>query len=211
MKTIFRFFLKGMAVTLPLVLTLYLLYWMGTSAEKAAQSFLQRAIEADAYIPGMGIAVAVAVVIAAGILTEFWIVRKLIGLFESLLMKLPVVKTIYGGIRDLMGFLSSVSEEKKSGKVVMVNLAGGIRILGFVTRESFRDLPGGIGDADCVAVYLPMSYQLGGFTLTVPRTAVEPVAMPAEDAMRFALTAWMTRDESDEDGLQGMKEKVVEK
>lgn len=195
MKMIFRFFLKGLAVTLPITLTLYLLFWMGTSAEKAAQLLLKRAIEADAYIPGMGIAVAVAVVIAAGILTEFWIVRKLIDLLEALIMRLPVVKTIYGGIRDLMGFLSSVSEEKKSGKVVMVNLAGGVRILGFVTRESFGDLPDGIGSPDGVAVYLPMSYQLGGFTLTVPRSAVEPVAMPAEDAMRFALTAWMTREE----------------
>ena len=64
-----------------------------------------------------------------------------------------------------------------------------------MTRQEFAGLPEGIGDENKVAVYLPMSFQLGGFTVMVPREALEPVAMLIEEAMKFALTAGVaTRD-----------------
>jgi uncharacterized membrane protein len=66
-----------------------------------------------------------------------------------------------------------------------------LRLIGFITREDFGDLPVGIGGDDAVAVYLPMSYQIGGFTTMVPRSAVQPVDMSIEQAMRFAVTAGM--------------------
>ena len=76
------------------------------------------------------------------------------------------------------------------GQVVTVTLhEGGPRLLGFLTRESLNDLPEGLGGEGTVAVYLPMSYQIGGYTLILPRSAVTPVEMGIEDAMRFAVTA----------------------
>ena len=77
--------------------------------------------------------------------------------------------------------------------VVMVRLAaGGPELLGFLTREEFGDLPVGFA-SDQVAVYLPMSYAFGGFTVLVPRAQVRPVPMPAEQALRFCVTAGVSR------------------
>jgi uncharacterized membrane protein len=91
-----------------------------------------------------------------------------------------------------MGFFGG-SDKGKFNKVVMVSLGGtGARILGLVTREDFGSLPAGIGGDDRVAVYLPMSYQVGGFTAIVPRSAIEQVEMSMEEAMRFAVTAGMS-------------------
>ena len=51
----------------------------------------------------------------------------------------------------------------------------------------------GTGGADKVAVYLPMSYQLGGFTVIVPRSRIREVPMKAEEALRFCVTAGVSR------------------
>ena len=75
-------------------------------------------------------------------------------------------------------------------QVVSVKLPGtDWRLLGFVTRAEFDDLPAGIGAAGEIAVYLPMSYQVGGYTAIVPRDSARPVEMSREDAMKFILTA----------------------
>jgi uncharacterized membrane protein len=89
-----------------------------------------------------------------------------------------------------MDFVSG-DKQRQMNRVVMVDMAadGSHRLIGFVTREKFDDLPGGIGSSDQVAVYLPMSYQLGGYTVLMPRDRVHAVDMPIEQAMRFALTA----------------------
>ena len=73
-----------------------------------------------------------------------------------------------------------------------MTLAPGIHALGILTRDSLADLPEGLAEEDAVAVYMPMSYQIGGYTAFVPRKLVEPVEMSVEDAMRFAVTAGMT-------------------
>ena len=62
-------------------------------------------------------------------------------------------------------------------------------MLGFVTRSDFADLPPGVGTPAEVAVYLPMSYGIGGYTVISPRTAITPLDMSREDAMKFLLTA----------------------
>ncbi len=68
------------------------------------------------------------------------------------------------------------------------------RLMGLVTRESFDDLPEGIGDDQTVAVYLPMSYQLGGFTIMVPKDKIHPVDMTVDRAMQFLLTAGVSAE-----------------
>ena len=74
-------------------------------------------------------------------------------------------------------------------KVVSLDLPGNMRVLGFITRADFSDAPAGIARTDEVAVYLPMSYQIGGYTVFVPKSACTPVEMSREEAMKFILTA----------------------
>jgi uncharacterized membrane protein len=61
--------------------------------------------------------------------------------------------------------------------------------MGFVTRREFGDMPAGVGREGEVAVYLPMSYQIGGYTVFLPREQAVPVLMSREEAMKFILTA----------------------
>jgi uncharacterized membrane protein len=87
------------------------------------------------------------------------------------------------------------SGDQESGmlQVVSVQYPGTqMKLLGFITRTDFSDLPQGVAGADDVAVYLPMSYQVGGYTVIVPRAQVTAIEMARDEAMRFVLTAGLT-------------------
>jgi uncharacterized membrane protein len=71
----------------------------------------------------------------------------------------------------------------------MIDLGEGARAIGFVTRKDCSGLPAQVAGPGCVAVYFPMSYQIGGYTLYLPREKLRTVDMPIEEAMRLALTA----------------------
>jgi uncharacterized membrane protein len=193
MKRITATFLRGLATVLPIVLTVYVLYWLAISAEALLGRPLKLLLPDWMYWPGLGIAAGVVLVFAAGLAMELYVARRLWGMLEGVVLQVPVVKTVYAAIKDFAGFVSQSSGDKGMGQVVRVRIAEDMHLIGFVTRESFRDGPWGLGATDTIAVYLPMSYQIGGYTVLLPRRLVEPVDMSVEDALRFAVTAGMSR------------------
>jgi uncharacterized membrane protein len=154
---------------------------------------LRLLLPAGWYWPGLGIAAAAALVFMVGLAMEVYVARRVLGMLERLVLQVPLVKTVYAAIKDFAGFVSESSRDKGMGQVVRVRFAENMHLIGFVTREDFRDAPLGLAQADTVAVYLPMSYQIGGYTVLLPRRLVEPVDMSVEDALRFAVTAGMSR------------------
>ena len=118
-----------------------------------------------------------------------YIVRRLFEFSEKLLLKVPLIKTIYGALRDFFSLFAGQDDEVAL-QVVTVQVPGSdMRLMGFVTRDHFSDLPDGIAVEGDVAVYLPMSYQIGGYTVFMPRSQITPIAMSREQAMRFVVTA----------------------
>lgn len=191
MKKIGTLFLQGLIAILPIALTLYLIYWLAVSAE----SILRFVIPADYYLPGMGVTAGFLITLGIGVLLRIWVFRKVFSLGEALVQQIPGIKSLYGSVRDLVGFFDS-SKKKSFDKTVMVKLDNeNFRLMGLVTRDDFADLPEGIGDENTVAVYLPMSYQLGGFTVMVPKNRTEPVDMKVDEAMQFVLTAGVSAEQ----------------
>jgi uncharacterized membrane protein len=194
MKAISKLFIQGLMAILPIALTLYLIYWLATSAESVLGRVIRYVI-GDAYVPGLGVLFGFLITLGVGVLLQLWLFRKVFSLGETLLQRIPGIKSLYGSIRDLVGFFDS-SKQKDFDKTVMVAVGDeNTRLMGLVTRESFDDLPEGIGDDRTVAVYLPMSYQLGGFTVMVPRDKIHPIDMKVDQAMQFVLTAGVSAED----------------
>ena len=194
MKRIIRKLLAGLATILPVLITAYLIYWLARSAEKSLGSLIRLILPEGLYWPGMGIAAAIVLIFVVGLLMQAWGVRSLVAWVERIVLRIPFIKTVYGAVRDLIGF---ITQGKDSGlrQVVAVTIGDkNIQLIGFVTREDLTDLPKEIGGQDKIAVYLPMSYQLGGYTVIVPRSAVKPVDMSLEEATRFVLTGGVTAE-----------------
>ena len=181
-----RIFLTGLLTVLPVVATIYFMVWLVGIAERVFGKPLQWLIP-DGYQTGMGIVIAFAIVFGVGVLMREYFFNRLFRSLERVLLGMPLVRSIYGALRDMLGLFAGHKEP--SLEVVAVTLPGTqLRLLGFVTRMDFADLPAGIAAEGDVAVYLPMSYQIGGYTVFVPRAMLQPVAMSREDAMKFILT-----------------------
>jgi uncharacterized membrane protein len=200
MHSLGKLFLKGLAVVIPVMLTIAILWWMAAGSERLLGGLLTRIMPEGWYVPGLGLASAIAMITLIGLLSHILIFQKLLEFSEGILNRLPLVKTIYTAIKDFIGYFSPDQEDRFS-KVVLVRLPGqDVQVMGFVTREAFHDLPFTPAAEDPVAVYLPMSYMIGGYTLMLPRSCLDPVDMPFEDAMRLALTGGITqRNERDQD------------
>ena len=193
MNTLGKLFLKGLAVVIPVTLTLAILWWMATSAEQLMGTVLKFTLPAGWYVPGMGLVSGIALITLIGLLSHVLIFQKMFNLGEAIFNRLPLVKTIYTAIKDFIGYLNPGKDSRMS-KVVMVQLPGqSFQLIGFVTREQFDDLPFTPTAEDPVAVYLPMSYMVGGYTLFLPRDSLTPLDIPFEQAMRLVLTGAVTK------------------
>ena len=181
-----RIFITGLLTVLPVIATLYFVLWVLSLLEQFFGKQVRLLIPDAWYRTGMGLVVAIAVVFVVGVLMHAILFRRLFARGERLLLEIPLVRSVYAALRDLLGLFS---EHKESLQVVSLDLPGNLRVLGFITRADFSDAPPGIARAGEVAVYLPMSYQIGGYTVFVPRSACTPVEMSREEAMKFILTA----------------------
>lgn len=183
---------SGLVVVMPISLTLWLLWWFGSSTESILRRVITLVIPVEYYRPGMGIVAAVLLLLAAGFLLNALLVRRMLTAWEALLDHIPVVKTIYGAIRDFTKLLPTDGKRRDLKRVVLARF-GDARLVGFVTRDDASELGIVAPEDGLVAVYFPMSYQIGGYTLFLPRDCLTAVDMTLEDAMRFVVTAGMSR------------------
>lgn len=194
MNTLGKLFLKGLAVIIPVTLTLAILWWLARGAETFLGGLLMRVMPEGWYIPGMGVVSALAGTVLVGLLTHVILFQRLFAIGDAVFHRLPLVKTIYSALKDFVGYLSPDGKVAMS-KVVLVRLPGQeFEQIGFVTREDFSRLPLPLTVEEPVAVYLPMSYQIGGYTLFLPRACLTPLDMSFEDGMKLVLTGAVTRE-----------------
>jgi uncharacterized membrane protein len=185
MRKIWNTMLKGLVALLPVGLTVYLVYWLAVAAETLFSRVLKLVIPDSAYWPGLGLVAGLLLLYATGLAVSAYVVRRVLRMSDELFARIPVVKTLYMAIRDFMRFFPSSGKGSDLKRVVLVPFGPG-KIIGFVTAESSRAL-GLQQPEDAVAVYLPMSYMVGGYTVFLPRELIEPTTLTVEAGMRIAL------------------------
>ncbi|MFC1719944.1 DUF502 domain-containing protein [Pseudomonadota bacterium] len=188
MNALGKLFLKGLVVVIPVSLTMAIMWWLAREAEQLLGGLLKAFLPEGWYIPGMGVVSAMAITILIGLLTHIILFQKLFAFGDTVFQRLPLVKTIYSALKDFIAYLSPDSQIGLS-KVVLVKIPGQeFEQLGFVTREDFSRLPVQLTVEDPIAVYLPMSYQIGGYTLFLPRYCLTPLDMSFEEGMKLVIT-----------------------
>ncbi|MDP1530723.1 MAG: DUF502 domain-containing protein [Rhodoferax sp.] len=192
MKNLYKYFFRGLITILPVALTVYLLYiflaWMETLT-----LWVLRPLIGSFYIPGMGLVFGIASIVLIGFLVSRQSVRRLLSFAELPFTNLPVVKSIYSSLKSFADYFSPAGADSGQSVVILRMPGHEMEIVGLITRRGFADLPEGFLPGNRVAVYLPMGYMIGGYTVFVPIEWVQPIAMSVEEAMRSSLIAWMAR------------------
>ena len=178
---------------MPVSVVVFFIYWIGSVAEHALGGVLNAVLPESFYLPGMGLLAGLIMAIGVGLLLNLWLFKRMVEMVEGWMARVPLMKTVLGGIKDLMAFLAK-GNKINSGKnyVVKVDFGNDIHLLGIMTRKDLTGTglePMGVGHC---AVYIPISYQLGGYTIYLPRSKLSPINMSVEDALRFAITAGMS-------------------
>lgn len=174
MRLLVRYFFRGLLVFVPAVLTIAIVVavfrtvdaWMGLP------------------IPGAGFLATIAIIVLVGALASNFVTKRLFELVEGLFRRLPFVKLLYSAIRDVTDAFVGERKGFERPVVVTVDEASGIKVVGFLTRDSLADA----GFPEHVSVYLPQSYNFAGHLLVVPRRLVAPLAARGADAMAFVVS-----------------------
>ncbi len=201
MKSLTRALLTGLSLLLPVVLSLQLALWLIVTVERWLRSLLQFALPEQSYVPGMAAFMFVVLAILIGLSARMWLLGQLWKLPGRLLEHVPVVSYLYNTIKDFVDMMGGKNFSDQS--VVWVTLPNSnARLMGIITKRggsADSRLSQLIGDNE-VAVYLPMSYQAGGYMLVVPEDQTERIDMEPGDALRLIMSAGL--------GQKGMKTSV---
>ena len=178
MKRFTKYFFEGLLFLTPIVVTLYVLYFVFSKIDHIFRF----------KIPGLGFLVTVALVTAIGFLVSTFFARGIALMIDNLFGRMPLTKMIYTSIKDLIN--AFVGEKKSFNKPVLVTLIPGsaAQVIGFVTRESLESL----GLEGSVAVYLPQSYNFAGNLIIVPKEHVTALTADSGSVMAFIVSGGVT-------------------
>ncbi|MEK3990870.1 DUF502 domain-containing protein [Robertmurraya sp. FSL R5-0851] len=188
MKSILKSFVNGILTIVPIILVIYVTYKTFMFLDGLLGGFLKQYFK-ESYVPGIGILATLVLITILGFLSTKFVTGTIFRIIDRLLEKIPFVKTVYSVIKDTVH--SFLGEKKSFSKVALVTVPGtNMKSLGFVTAEDLDVFYEPL--SDYIAVYVPQTFQVAGFTFLIKKEDVEFIDVKPEDAMKFILSGGMT-------------------
>jgi len=193
MKRIIGFFFQGVLFTVPIAVTLFVIYKIFILVDGILSPIINEVLPFQ--IPGLGLVIILSLLTFFGFLGSTIIMRPIFSYFERLVEKAPLAKIIYSAVKDLLQ--AFVGNKKSFDKPVLVRLEkdSDVQKMGFITRDDLTEL--GL-DNDHVAVYLPHSYAWSGNQFIVPRENITPLNVSAATVMKFIVSGGVTKLDNDQ-------------
>ncbi len=187
-------FLSGVAVVLPFAVTVWLLYSFVRFVDTSVAPLLPERLAGFAEaIPGVGLAVAVVALIVLGALAGNFLGRMLVREGERLVEQLPLVRSIYGGAKQVFKQVASPERQSFKEAVLIEFPRPGLWTIGFVTNDSPAEVTEGLGQ-NWVCVYVPQApIPTTGFIMYAPRDQLRSIALGPEEALKRVLSLGSAR------------------
>ncbi len=173
-------FFRGLLIVVPPAITIFVVHWLFELTESSIGKFL------PAQIPGFGLVIVLVLIWIVGVLSRNFLSKKIIDIFDAIIGKIPIVKFIYGSVKQVTKALFETDSSFKN--VVLVPYRGAY-VLGFQMLTVPEPVRKKLGD-DYVCVYMPWSMNMtAGMNFFVKKSDLIPVDMLPPDAFQFILTA----------------------
>lgn len=172
-----QYFLRGILVISPLLLTVALLIWLFRKVDGL--------LNPQVTTPGLGLALVLFAVVLIGWVSSFFLVQRIFSVVDRGLELTPGVSFIYSSLRDFLE--AFVGNKRRFTEAVLVNVhADEVWLVGFMTDEDLDAF--GLG-AKFVSVYVPQAYNVAGQLYLVKRERVRPIGhLTPADVMKYAVT-----------------------
>ena len=187
-----RYFLAGILVTSPILITVYVTWLIITFIDAQVAGMLPESLDFTKklphQIPGLGLIISIIVITFIGAITPGFIGRTLLRVGERILDNTPVVRSIYGAIKQIMETVMSTNSESFREVVLVEYPRKGIWVIGFVTGETKGEVQT-LNKETLINVFIPTTPNpTSGFLLFVPKKDLIYMKMKVEDAVKMVIS-----------------------
>ncbi len=184
LKKLQRWFITGVVLIAPTYITVIVILWLFDHLDAPLRS-LVAGIFPPAALPGIGVAATFLLIIGAGAVASTFIVKSLFAGFERMLYSIPLVRTLYSGVKQLLSPFSP-EESAQLQRVVMVEWpADDLFMLGFLVKPDACIGPDGVSMS---SVLLPSNHLHLGNVVLVPSARIHLVDMNIEQGLKFLVS-----------------------
>lgn len=194
------YFLAGILVTAPFALTAYLVWLVVDFVDSRVMPLFPERYNPNAYlpvgIPGIGLIVAFVLLTAIGALTAGLAGRFLVGFGETILARMPVVRGVYGAIKQIVSTIVSKQSTSFREVVLIEYPRKAMWSIGFITGNPTRDIQALSESYDMVGVFVPTTPNpTSGYLVFVDRREILPLAMTVEEGIKLVVSCGIVTPE----------------
>lgn len=187
-----RWLLSGLLVLVPLIVTLWVLEWVISTLDQTL-NILPEAWQPERWlgvrVPGMGVLLALAIVLGIGALASNYVGNQLVAWWHALLQRIPVVRSIYSGVKQVSDTLLSEKGNAFRQALLVQWPREGLWTIAFLTGAPGGDVARHLPAQDYLSVYVPTTPNpTGGYFVIVHRRDVVPLAMSVDEALTYVIS-----------------------
>jgi len=185
------YFLAGVLVTAPIAITIYIAWWFVSFIDGHIRPLIPAAYNPENYlpfsIPGIGVLTVLVVVTLIGTFTAGYVGRLVLGLGEGLVERMPVVRTVYGAVKQIFETVLAKKSNAFREVVMLQYPREGVWSLGFITGSAHPEVQRVSGE-DMVNVFIPCAPPTAGYLVMVPRREVTVLNITVEDGLKLVMS-----------------------
>ncbi|WP_322998763.1 DUF502 domain-containing protein [Castellaniella sp.] len=183
-----RYFITGLLIWLPLVITVWVLMTLGRTLDSLVPSFLSPEVLFGVAIPGFELVLVLVVILLTGLFCANFIGRAILSRWESLLGRIPLVRSIYNSVKQVSDTVFAPNGQAFRQAILVQYPRQGAWTIGFLTGTPCDEIAGLLA-GDFISVYVPTTPNpTSGFFLMMPRADVQVLDMSVETALKYVVS-----------------------
>lgn len=212
MSRLRRYFVAGLLVWVPLAATYVLLAFAIRLIDRTLL-LLPKHYRPEALlgfeVPGLGVILTLTLVTLTGFLVANFFGRKLVAIWESVLARIPLVRTIYSAVKQITASLFSDASQSFREVVLVEYPRKGLWMLAFVTGDTPKKFKAAVGE-ELINIYVPTTPNpTSGFYLMVPHSDVKRLDIPVEIGLKMILSAGVVNPLDDPVEAARMQQELI--
>lgn len=190
------YFLAGVLVTAPIAITVYIAWWLISFIDGNIRPLIPAAYNPENFlpfwIPGIGVLVVILAVTLIGAFAAGYVGRLVLGLGEGLVERMPVVRSVYGAVKQIFETVLAKKSNAFREVVVIQYPRHGVWSLGFITGSAHPEIQqvtsGASAGEEMVNVFIPCAPPTTGFLVMAPKREVTVLSITVEDGLKMVMS-----------------------
>ncbi len=183
-----RYLLAGLLLWTPIAITIWVITWVFDALDNVLPVALRSEVLFGVHVPGFGVLVVVLFILVTGFLAANLIGQKLVEVWEGVMRRIPLVRSIYSSVKQVSDTILSPNGQAFRQAVLVQYPRHGSWTIGFLTGTPSAEVASHL-PADCVSIYVPTTPNpTSGFFLMMPRAAVIELSIGVDAALKYVVS-----------------------